>query len=66
MYHVPSFHFFMAVDPIPESTIKKMQAATLKKIKKWMNFQDASPLWPSTTRMWSTSPPYQISELKQN
>ena len=27
----------MALDPIPELAIKKMQAAALKKIKKWLN-----------------------------
>ena len=36
-YLVPSFHFVMSVDPIPESAIKKMQAAALKMIKKWLN-----------------------------
>ena len=30
---MPSFHFVMAVDPIFESAIKKIQAAALKKIK---------------------------------
>ena len=34
---MPSFHFVMAVDSIPESAIKKMQAAALKKIKQWLN-----------------------------
>ena len=32
-----SFHFVMAANPIPESAIKKMQAAALKKIKQWLN-----------------------------
>ena len=32
---MPSFHFVMAVDPIPELAIKKMQAAL--KIKWWLN-----------------------------
>ena len=36
-YLVPSFHFVMAVDPIPETAIKKMQAATLRMIKQWLN-----------------------------
>ena len=36
-YLVTSFHFVMAVDPIPDSSIKKMQAAALRKIKQWLN-----------------------------
>ena len=29
-YLVPSFHFALAVDPIPETSIKKMQATALR------------------------------------
>ena len=36
-YLVPSLHFVLAVDCIPEAAIKKMQAAALKKIKQWLN-----------------------------
>ena len=36
-YLVPSFHFVMAVDPIPETAIKKMQAVALRMIKRWLN-----------------------------
>ena len=36
-YLVPSFHFVMAVDRIPDSAIKKMQGAALRKIKQWLN-----------------------------
>ena len=36
-YLVTSFHFVMAVDPILDSAIKKMQAAALRKIKQWLN-----------------------------
>ena len=37
-YLVPSFHFVLAVDPIAETAIKKMQAAALRMIKRWLNF----------------------------
>ena len=36
-YLVPSFQFILAVDPISERAIKKMQAASLKMIKRWLN-----------------------------
>ena len=36
-YMVPSFHFALAVNPIPETAIKKMQAAALRMIKRWLN-----------------------------
>ena len=36
-YMVPSFHFALAVNPIPETAIKKMQAADLMMIKRWLN-----------------------------
>jgi hypothetical protein len=36
-YLVPSFHFAVAVDPIPETAIKKMQATALRMIKRWLN-----------------------------
>ena len=36
-YLAPSYHCVMAVDPIPESAIKKMKSAALKKIKRWLN-----------------------------
>jgi len=34
---VPSFLFFFAVNPVTESTINKLQALALRKIKKWLN-----------------------------
>ena len=36
-YLVPSFHFVMAVDPIPVTAIKKIQAGALRRIKQWLN-----------------------------
>ena len=35
-FMVPSFHFHLAVDTIRASTIKKMQANAMRKIKKWL------------------------------
>ena len=35
-YLVPSFHFVLAVNPIPETAIKKMQAAAHRMIKRWL------------------------------
>ena len=34
---MPSYHFALAVDPIPETAIKKIQATALR-IKRWLNF----------------------------
>jgi len=36
-YLLPSFLSFFAVNPVTESTIKKLQVLALRKIKKWLN-----------------------------
>lgn len=35
-YLVPSFHFSLAVDAISESTLQKMQAYALGRVKNWL------------------------------
>ena len=36
-YLVPLFHFVLIMDLIPETAIKKMQAAALRMIKRWLD-----------------------------